>query len=106
MGARLLPFRLRSANGPHCPHRKACALSDESADKLAGRYLVRQWKRRDDPTYTAAPSYYDECWAWFERLTADQQNTVLTLADVVGSAHKAAAVSMAASLPPAPRCPL
>jgi hypothetical protein len=30
----------------------------------------------------------------------------LTLADVMGSAHKAAAEGMAASLPPAPRCPL
>jgi hypothetical protein len=103
MGVHPLPFRLRSANGPHCPHRKACALSDESADKLAVAliYLVGKWKRRDDPTYTAAPSYYDECWAWFEQLTADQQDTVLTLADVIDSAHKAAA-----SLPAAPRCPL
>jgi len=30
----------------------------------------------------------------------------LMLADVVASAHKGAAESMAASLPPAPRCPL
>ena len=65
------------------------ALSEESADKLAAALicLVGKWKRRDDPTY--APFYYDECWAWFQRLSADQQDTVLTLADVVGSAHKA-----------------
>jgi hypothetical protein len=34
------------------------------------------------------------------------QDLVGTLADVVGSAHKGAAEGMAASLPPAPRCPL
>jgi hypothetical protein len=73
------------------------ALSDESADKLAAALIcfVGKWKRRDSPTYT------DECWAWFEQLAADQQDTVLTLADVIDSAHKAAA-----SPPPAPRCPL
>jgi len=38
---------------------------------------------------------------------ADQELVlVLTLADVMGSAHKGAAEAMAASLPPAPRCPL
>jgi hypothetical protein len=37
---------------------------------------------------------------------ADDKETVLTLADVMGSAHKGVAESMAASLPPAPRCPL
>jgi hypothetical protein len=106
MGARPLPFRLRSANGPHCPHRKACALSDESADKLAVAliYLVGKWKRRDDPTY--APFYYDECWAWFQRLSAEDQDLVLTLADVMASAHKNSAEKIAAALPPAPRCPL
>ena len=43
---------------------------------------------------------------WHERLSADDKELVLTLADVMGSAHKSAAESMAASLPPAPRCPL
>jgi hypothetical protein len=37
-------------------------------------------------------------------LSADDKETVLTLADVVGSPHKAGAESIAASLPP--RCPL
>jgi len=37
---------------------------------------------------------------------AAQRETVLMLADVMGSAHKAAAESVAAALPPAPRCPL
>jgi len=43
---------------------------------------------------------------WHEKLSADDKELVLTLADVMGSAHKDAAESMAASLPPAPRCPL
>jgi hypothetical protein len=41
---------------------------------------------------------------WHEKLSADDKELVLTLADVVGSAHKDAAEKMAASLPPAPRC--
>lgn len=56
--------------------------------------------------YDRAPMYFDGCWEWFQRLSAEDQDLVLTLADVVGSAHKGAAESMAASLPPAPRCPL
>jgi hypothetical protein len=43
---------------------------------------------------------------WHEALSADDQELCLSLADVTGSAHKDAAESMAASLPPAPRCPL
>lgn len=34
------------------------------------------------------------------------RETVLTLADVIGSAHKGAAERIAASLPPAPKWPL
>ena len=60
--------------------------------------MGHEWKRRDSPTYA------DECWAWFEQLTADQQDTVRTLIDVIGSAYRDAAESMAASRPPAPRC--
>jgi hypothetical protein len=43
---------------------------------------------------------------WFKTLSAADEETVFTLADVVGSAHKGAAESIAAHLPPAPRCPL
>jgi hypothetical protein len=43
---------------------------------------------------------------WHEKLSAEDKELVLTLADVVGSAHKDAAEGMAASLAPAPRCPL
>jgi hypothetical protein len=50
--------------------------------------------------------YFDACYEWHRRLSADDLETVLTLADVMALAHKAAAESMAAALPPAPRCPL
>ena len=84
------------------------SLSDDPADKLAAAlsYPIGKWKRRADATYAAAPFYFDACWEWFERLSADDMETVLTIADVMGSAHKGAAESIAASLPPAPRCPL
>ena len=48
--------------------------------------------------------YFDPCLAWREKLSADDKETVLTLADVMASAHKGAAESMAASLPAEPRC--
>jgi hypothetical protein len=38
--------------------------------------------------------------------SAEDQDLVLTPADVMASAHKGAAESIAAPLPPAPRCPL
>jgi hypothetical protein len=50
--------------------------------------------------------YFDACLEWRERLSPDQQETCRTLADLLGSAHKDAAESIAASLPAAPRCPL
>ena len=50
--------------------------------------------------------YFDACREWHERLSADDQELVATLADVMASAHKGSAESMAAALPPAPRCPL
>jgi hypothetical protein len=56
--------------------------------------------------YENAPMYFAACWEWFEALSADDQELVRTLADVVGSAHKTAAEDLAAALPAAPRCPL
>ena len=50
--------------------------------------------------------YFDACLEWHERLSADDKETCLTLADVVASAHRDAAESIAVALPPAPRCPL
>jgi len=50
--------------------------------------------------------YYDRCWEWFQKLPEGEQDAVRTIVDVAASAHKDAALGMAASLPPAPRCPL
>ena len=79
------------------------SLSSDPRDKLlaALNWKIGEWKRGTDSQ--RAPMYFDACLAWHQQLSADQQETVLTLADV-GSAHKGAAEGIAASLPP--RCPL
>lgn len=68
--------------------------------------LPEHGKLKDSPEYQRAPIYYDLLTQWHERLSADDKELVLTLADVMASAHKDAAENMAASLPPAPRNPL
>ena len=77
--------------------------SSVSRDKLLAAlgWHYGRWKRSAE--YQRAPMYFDACLKWHERLSADDKDLVLTLADVVGSARKDAAESMAASLPPAPR---
>jgi hypothetical protein len=81
-------------------------MSNDARDKLmaALNWPYGQWKRSAE--YVRAPMYFDACLEWYERLSDGDHETVLTLADVMGSAHKGAAESIAASLPPAPRCPL
>jgi hypothetical protein len=82
------------------------SLSSEPRDKLlaALNWKIGEWRRGDD--YREAPIYYDLLAQWHERLSADDKELVLTLADVMGSAHRDGVESMAASLPAAPRCPL
>jgi hypothetical protein len=82
------------------------SLSNDARDKLlaALNWATGKWKRGAD--YQKAPMYFDACYEWHRGLSADDLETVLTLADVMGSAHMGAAEGMAASLPPAPRCPL
>jgi hypothetical protein len=82
------------------------SLSDDPRDKLmaALNWATGKWRR--GPDYQRAPMYFDACYEWHRGLSADDLETVLTLADVMASAHKGAAESIAASLPPAPRCPL
>jgi hypothetical protein len=81
-------------------------MSSDSRDKLlaALNWSIGKWRR--GPHYDRAPMYFDACREWHERLSEDDKDLVLTLADVMGSAHKGAAEAMAAALPPAPRCPL
>ncbi len=76
---------------------------------LSSRYICRRHLRLAPLPISRrrrAPIYYDICLEWHERLSVDDQETCLTLIDVIASAHKGAAESIAASLPPAPRCPL
>jgi hypothetical protein len=83
------------------------SMSDDAKDKLAVALAALGYARlRNSAEYRRAPIYYDLCLEWHERLSADDQETCLTLVDVIASAHKGAAESIAASLPPAPRCPL
>jgi hypothetical protein len=80
--------------------------SNDPRDKLLAALNWATGKWRSSKDYGRAPMYFDACLAWHEALSADDKETVLTLADVMARAHKGAAEGMAASLPPAPRCPL
>ena len=82
------------------------SLSSDPRDKLLAALNWHYGKLKRGAECDRAPIYFDGCWEWFQRLSAEDQDLVLTLADVMASAHKDAAEGMAASLPPAPRCPL
>ena len=82
------------------------SMSADPADKLAAALNWSYGLYRKSAAYAKAPVYYDMLVAWHNTLSAHDQEICRTLADVVGSAHKGAALGMAASLPPAPRCPL
>jgi hypothetical protein len=81
------------------------SLSDDPRDKLLAALNCWCGMFKKGISYKRASMYFDACWEWFQALPEGGQETVLTLA-VVGSAHKGAAESIVASLPPAPRCPL
>jgi hypothetical protein len=81
-------------------------MSDDPRDKLLAALYWSYGKLKGSTVYQKAPMYFDGCLQWHERLSANDKRTCLTLADVVASAHRDAAESIAASLPPAPRCPL
>jgi len=80
------------------------SLSSDARDKLLATLNWSCTKGSRD--YDRAPIYFDACREWHQKLSADDKELVLTLADVMGSAHKDAAESMAAALPAAPRNPL
>jgi hypothetical protein len=87
------PAVLRCADGPQrCPQRQSEPIK-RSRDKLNWFY----GKLKHSDPYDRAPMYFDACLVWHERLSPDQQETCRTLADVLGSAHKHAAESIAAS---------
>ena len=82
------------------------SLSSDPRDKLLAALGWHYGRQKGNPEYQRAPMYYDLLTKWHERLSGDDKELVLTLADVMASAHKDAAEDMAASLPAAPRCPL
>jgi hypothetical protein len=82
------------------------SMSSDPRDKLLAALNWSYGNLNGNATYDRAPMYFDACQEWYEKLSEDDQETCRTLADVMGGPHKAGAESMAASLPPAPRCPL
>ena len=81
--------------------------SDEVRDKLAAALAAVGYAQfPKSAEFKRAPLYYDAVIVWHDGLSPADQELCRTLADVIGSAHKGAAAAMAASLPPAPRCPL
>jgi len=77
------------------------SLSDALADKLAACL-----NHSATPSGAAHHPYFDACARWFSLLSPEHKETVLTVIDCVAGPHSDAAESIAASLPPAPRCPL
>jgi hypothetical protein len=74
------------------------SLSDAPRDKLAAALGWHYGQFKQSREYQIAPIYFDMLVEWHEKLSADDKELVLTLADVFGSAHKGAAEGMAASL--------
>jgi hypothetical protein len=80
--------------------------SNDARDKLLAALNWPYGRMKHTDTYGRAPMYFEMCWEWYQRLSPEDQDAVATIADVMAGAHKDAAEGMAASLPPAPRCPL
>ena len=82
------------------------SLSSDPRDKLLAALNWSYGKLKHSDPYDRAPMYFEACMEWHERLSADDKETVLTVIDCVAGPHGDIAESIAASLPPAPRCPL
>ena len=80
---------------------KGPVMSGDARDKLAAclNYCAM-------PAGSAHHAYFDACARWFNLLSPDQKETVLTVIDCVAGPHGNAAEGIAATLPPAPTCPL
>jgi hypothetical protein len=85
---------------------KASALSNNPADKMAAALNWPIGKFREGASYRQAPRYFDDCWAWYQRLSEDQQDWVTYLVDAFTNWGDEHAKRWAARLPPAPRCAL
>jgi hypothetical protein len=76
-------------------------MSGAAADKLAA--CLNYAATPDD---AARHPYFDACVRWFKSLSPDDKEIVLTVIDAVAGPHTDAAESIAATLPPAPKCPI
>jgi hypothetical protein len=97
------PGRPLFGNPPAMPRNnlaKQPSLSGGPAHKLIAALNWSIGRNRKSDAYRKAPRYFDDCLAWYERLTEDQQDY---LTYVVGDEY---AERWAAKLPPAPRCSL
>jgi hypothetical protein len=63
-------------------------------------------KSRNGTSYAKAPRYFDDCWAWYQRLTAEQKEWTTFVVDAFTSFGEEAGKRYAARLPLAPHCPL
>jgi hypothetical protein len=85
---------------------KASALSNNPADKMAAALNWPIGKFRKASSYAKAPRYFDDCWAWYQRLSEEQQDWMTYVVDVFTHWGEGAGKRHAARLPVAPRCPL
>jgi hypothetical protein len=60
-------------------------LSDDPRDKLAAALGWHYGRFKESREYQMAPIYFDMLVEWHDRLTPDQRETCLTLADVIAS---------------------
>jgi hypothetical protein len=89
------------------PKERTPALSDDSDDKVMAclSYTMGQWGTKYG-YYVTAPSYFDACWEWYQRLPLDQRELVSVVIDVwVFPGRRPLAEMIAARLPPAPKFP-
>lgn len=101
------PAVLGSALTGREPKERTPALSDDSVDKMMAclNYNIGKWGTKN-AYYVTAPSYLDACWEWYQLLSLDHREMVSLAIDVwVFPDRRPLAEMIAASLPPAPKCP-
>jgi hypothetical protein len=85
---------------------KQPSLSNDSGDKMAAALNWPIGKSREGSSYQQAPKYFDECWAWYQRLSEEQQDWTTYVVDAFTHWGHEMGKRYAARLPVAPRCPL
>jgi hypothetical protein len=82
---------------------KALALSNNPADKLFACLNYPVIKASTD--YVSAPSYFDACRAWYDRLSWEHRGIVALVISAYTDGDEIVAERLAADLPSAPRRP-